>query len=305
MRALVTPEKGSHVTYAPARGGDVSIGSGVTVHRPGLGAMRITGPGAWGEPPDRQAAIDVLRQAVELGVDFIDTADAYGPFVSEELIAAALYPYDGVTVGTKGGLVRTGPDAWHCLGRPEYLRQCVEMSLRRLRLDRIELYQLHRIDPRVPLIEQVGVLDDMRAEGKIHHIGLSEVTVAELAEARLIAPVASVQSSYSLLNRRSDKVLDYCMGKGLAFICSSPVDGGELARSPGPVAAIARQAGRTPAQVALAWLLHRSPALLPIPGTASVTHVRENVGVGKIELSAGQYAALAGLTGRDAAPGPA
>jgi pyridoxine 4-dehydrogenase len=193
--------------------------------------------------------------------------------------------------------VRTGPGAWHCLGRPEYLRQCVEMSLRRLRLDRIELYQLHRIDPQVPLVEQLGVLDDMRSEGKIRHLGLSEVSVAEVAQARLIAPIASVQSGYSLLNRRHEKVLDYCAGNGLAFICSSPVDGGELARSPGPLAAIAQQAGCTPVQVALAWLLRRSPALLPIPGTASVTHVRENAGARDIVLSADQYAALAGLIG--------
>ena len=271
------------------------IGGDLPVTRLGFGAMRITGPGVWGDPPDRDTAIKVLQRAVELGVDFIDTADAYGPFVSEDLIAAALHPYEGVTIATKGGFVRTGPNAWASVGRPAYLRQSVEMSLRRLRVDTIELYQLHRIDPEVPLPDQVGELDAMRKEGKIARIGLSEVSIAEITEARITAPIVSVQNRYNLVNRESQDVLDYCEREGLAFIPWWPMAVGKLAGQNGPVAAIARQTDHAPSQVALAWLLRRSPVMLPIPGTGSVAHLEENVGAAEVELTDEQFATLSAL----------
>jgi len=271
------------------------IGGDLPVTRLGFGAMRITGPGVWGDPPDRDTAIKVLQRAVELGVDFIDTADAYGPFVSEDLIAAALHPYEGVTIATKGGFVRTGPNAWASVGRPAYLRQSVEMSLRRLRVDTIELYQLHRIDPEVPLPDQVGELDAMRKEGKIARIGLSEVSIAEITEARVTAPIVSVQNRYNLVNRESQDVLDYCEREGLAFIPWWPMAVGKLAGQNGPVAAIARQTDHAPSQVALAWLLRRSPVMLPIPGTGSVAHLEENVGAAEVELTDEQFATLSAL----------
>jgi aryl-alcohol dehydrogenase-like predicted oxidoreductase len=271
------------------------IGGDLPVTRLGFGAMRITGPGVWGDPPDRDTAIKVLRRAVELGIDFIDTADSYGPFVSEDLIAAALHPYDGLTIATKGGFVRTGPNAWASVGRPAYLRQCVEMSLRRLRVDTIELYQLHRIDPEVPLADQVGELDAMRREGKIARIGLSEVSIPEITEARITAPIVSVQNRYNLVNRESQAVLDYCEREGLAFIPWWPMAVGKLAGQNGPVAAIARQTDHAPSQVALAWLLRRSPAMLPIPGTGSVAHLEENVGAAEVELTDEQFATLSAL----------
>lgn len=252
--------------------------------------MRITGPGYWGDPPDRGAAVAVLRRAVDLGAQFIDTADSYGPFVSEELIAEALYPYTGVTIATKGGLVRTGPGAWHAVGRPAYLRQCVEMSLRRLRLEQIGLYQLHRIDPEVPLVDQLGELDAMRFEGKIGYIGLSEVSLAELIEARLVAPIVSVQNRYNLEDRQAQNVVDYCSREGLAFIPWSPLTGARL--QAGPLADLASQLGCTPAQLALAWLLRCSPVMLPIPGTSSVEHVAENMGAAQVDLTAEQFAQL-------------
>jgi pyridoxine 4-dehydrogenase len=261
----------------------------------GFGGMRITGPGVWGEPADRAEAIRVLRHTAELGIDFIDTADSYGPFVSEELIAQALHPYRGITVATKGGLVRTGPDQWHKLGRPEYLRQCVEMSLRRLRLETIPLYQLHRIDPMVPLPEQVGELDDMRREGKIAHIGLSQVGLRQLVEARLEAPIVSVQNRFSLADQEAADVLDYCDREGLAFIPWAPVGAGGLTTPDGPLAALASQAGATPAQLALGWLLHRSPRVVPIPGTSSVAHLVENAAAARLELTTEQLAALSSL----------
>ncbi len=257
--------------------------------------MRITGPGIWGEPADRDGAIAVLRRAVELGVDFIDTADSYGPFISEELIASALHPYHGITIATKGGFVRTGPDQWYPVGRPEYLRQCVEMSLRRLRLETIDLYQLHRIDPQVPLADQIGVLAELRREGKIAHIGLSEVSIAEIVEARLTAPVVSVQNRYNLVTRKSEEVLDYCEREGLGFIPWFPMATGQLAGPDGPLSALAKQADVTSAQLALAWLLRRSPVMLPIPGTGSVAHLEENVGSAQLELTDDQFAALSGL----------
>ena len=271
------------------------IGGDLPVTRLGFGAMRITGPGVWGDPPDRDTAIKVLQRAVELGVDFIDTADAYGPFVSEDLIAAALHPYGGVTIATKGGFVRTGPSAWASVGRPPYLRQCVEMSLRRLRVDTIELYQLHRIDPEVPLADQIGELDALRREGKIARIGLSEVSVEEITEARITAPIVSVQNRYNLVSRESQDVLDYCEREGLAFIPWFPMAVGKLAGQDGPVAAIARQTDHAPSQVALAWLLRRSPVMLPIPGTGSVAHLEENVGAAEVELTDEQFATLSAL----------
>jgi pyridoxine 4-dehydrogenase len=265
------------------------------VTRLGFGAMRITGPGIWGEPADRGVAISVLRRAAGLGIDFIDTADSYGPFVSEELIARALHPYDGITIATKGGFVRTGPDQWHPVGRPEYLRQCVEMSLRRLRLETIDLYQLHRIDPQVPVADQVGVLAEMRREGKIAHIGLSEVGIDEIVEARLTAPIVSVQNLYNLTNRKSEEVLDYCEREGLGFIPWFPIATGQLAGPDGPLCALAKQTDVTPAQLALAWLLRRSPVMLPIPGTGSIAHLEENVASAQVELTDEQVAALSAL----------
>jgi pyridoxine 4-dehydrogenase len=273
------------------------IGGDLPVTRLGYGAMRITGPGIWGHPADRDVAIRVLRRAVELGVDFIDTADSYGPFVSEELIAEALYPYEAVAIATKGGLVRTGPGQWAPVGRPAYLRQCVEMSLRRLRLDTIELYQLHRIDQQVPVADQIGVLDEMRREGKIARIGLSAVTVDEIVEARLTAPIASVQNPYNLVSRGSPDVVGYCEREGIAFIPYAPIDRGGLTGAGGPLAAIAAELDVTAAQVALAWLLHVSPATVPIPGTGSVAHLEENVAAAQIELTIAQVAALTAVGG--------
>lgn len=278
-----------------AASGRLTIGGDTEVTRLGYGAMRITGPGIWGEPADRSAAIRVLRRAAELGVDFFDTADSYGPFVSEDLIREALHPYRGVTVATKGGLVRTGPDQWHPVGRPEYLRQCVEMSLRRLGVETIALYQLHRIDPRVPLTDQVGVLDEMRVEGKIARLGLSEVNVGEIEQARKLAPIVTVQNLYNVVNRQSGAVLEYCEREGLGFIPWFPVATGQLARPGGPLAEMSEETGATPAQLALAWLLRRSPVMLPIPGTGSLAHLEENVGAAGVRLTDVQFAAITAL----------
>jgi pyridoxine 4-dehydrogenase len=284
-----------------AASGVFALGGNLAVTRLGYGAMRITGRGIWGPPPDAGEAIQVLRRAVELGVDFIDTADSYGPFVSEELIREALHPYDGITIATKGGLTRSGPDQWGTVGRPEYLRQCVEMSLRRLGLETIDLYQLHRIDPQIPAADQVGELADLRKEGKIRHIGLSEVSVPEIGEARLTAPIASVQNLYNVLERRSEDVLDYCEREGLGFIPYCPIATGQFASPRAPLAQLARQAGVTGVQLALAWMLRRSPVMLPIPGTRSVAHLEENLGSAEVELTDDQFHALAEL----APPAPA
>lgn len=283
------------ITAQTAASGTFALGGDTPVTRLGFGAMRITGPGIWGDPPDRAEAVRVVRRAAGLGADFIDTADSYGPYVSEELIHEALHPYDGITVATKGGLVRTGPGEWHPVGRPEYLRQCVEMSLRRLGVDTIDLYQLHRIDPQVPLADQVGVLANMRREGKIRHVGLSEVSVDEIERARQIVPIVSVQNLYNLTNRQSEGVLEYCEREGMAFIPWFPIAMGQLAAPDGPLAALARETGATPAQLALAWLLRRSLAMLPIPGTGSVEHLEENMAAAGVHLTDAQFGALTAL----------
>jgi aryl-alcohol dehydrogenase-like predicted oxidoreductase len=267
--------------------------AGKTVHRLGFGAMRLTGPGIWGEPRDRAECVRVVRRAVELGVDFIDTADSYGPHVSEEIIREALHPYpEQVLIATKAGLVRTGPDQWLPVARPEYLRQEAEMSLRRLGVDRIDLFQLHRIDAQVPLADQIGVLKDLQDEGKIVQIGLSEVTVDQMKAVREIVEIATVQNLYNLTNRQSEDVLDYCTAEGIGFIPWNPIAAGRLAEPGGPVDHLVQATGATPSQVALAWLLARSPVMLPIPGTSSVAHLEENLGAAGVELSADQVAEL-------------
>jgi len=269
------------------------LGGDLPVHRLGFGAMRITGKGIWGEPADRNVAKQVLRRAVELGVDFIDTADSYGPFVSEDLIREALHPYaDGLVIATKGGLTRTGPDVWPVLGRPEYLRQCVEMSLRRLGVEQIDLWQLHRIDPKVPRDEQFGVMKELQDAGKIRHLGLSEVSVEEIEAARKHFEVVSVQNLYNLANRQSEAQLDYCEANGIGFIPWFPVAAGDLAKPGGILDVISKETGHTPAQLALAWLLRRSPVMLPIPGTGSVAHLEENCAAATVELTDEQYDAL-------------
>jgi pyridoxine 4-dehydrogenase len=251
-----------------------AIGGDLPVHRLGYGAMQLPGPGVWGEPADRAAAVRVVRAAAEQGVDFIDTADSYGPFVSESIIAEALHPYpENLVIGTKAGLTRTGPGEWHAVGRPAYLKQQVELSLRTLKLERIDLIQLHRIDPEVPLADQLGAFKQLQEQGKVRHIGVSEVSVAELKAARAIVDVVSVQNLYNLTNRKSQDVLDYATAEGIAFIPWFPIATGDLAAPDSPVADIARELDATPSQVALAWLLQKSPVVLPIPGTKSVDHL--------------------------------
>lgn len=283
----------SAVTVNAKESGTFTLGGDLTVNRLGFGAMRITGEGIWGEPKDPEEARRVLRHAVELGVDLIDTADSYGPEVSERLIGETLYPYPpGLVIATKGGLTRSGPNEWHPVGRPEYLRQCVEMSLRRLRLERIDLYQLHRIDPKVPVEETLGVLKDMQAAGKIRHIGLSEVTPAEIVRARKTVEIVSVQNRYNLGDRAHEDTLRYCDEQGLGFIPWFPVAAGKLAQTGGPLDEAARRHGATVAQLSLAWLLHRSPVMLPIPGTSSAKHLEENVGAAGVKLSSEEWQAL-------------
>ena len=267
------------------RSGTFDIGGDLTVNRLGFGAMRITGKGVWGDPPDRAEALRVLRRLPELGVNFIDTADSYGPYVSEDLIREALHPYDGIVVATKGGFTRHGPDIWEELGRPEYLRQCVLMSQRRLGVERIDLWQLHRIDEKVPRDEQFGVIAEMQREGLIRHVGLSEVSVADIEDARRHFPVASVQNMYNLVSRRSEDVLEYCAREGIAFIPWYPLGAGRLARQGTVLDRVATSLGATPAQVALAWVLERSPVMLPIPGTSRVQHLEENVAAANLALS--------------------
>lgn len=275
-----------------AAAGLFSIGGDLPVHRLGFGAMRITGKGIWGEPVDPAAARATLRALPELGVNLIDTADSYGPQVSEDLIREVLHPYRGMLIATKGGLTRHGPDIWKPLGRPEYLRQCVLMSLRRLGVERIDLWQLHRIDSKVPREEQFEAIAAMRQEGLIRHVGLSEVTVEEIEAARQHFPVATVQNLYNLANRKSEAVLDYCQAHGIGFIPWYPLAAGELAGEGSVLGRIAQRLGASNGQVALAWLLKRSPVMLPIPGTSKVEHLRENVGAASLELSDEDYRAL-------------
>ena len=265
--------------------GTFKIGGDLEVTRLGYGAMRITGDGIWGPPKDHDKAIEVLKKLPELGVDFIDTANSYGPYVSEELIAAALHPFDGISVATKAGLTRQGPDQWLPVGRPEYLRQQCELSLRRLGVDQIDLWQLHRIDQKVPREEQFGVMKELQDEGKVRHLGLSEVSVDDIKEARETIEVATVQNLYNLTTRQHEDVLDYCEAEGIGFIPWFPLAAGDLAKPGGPVADAAEAHDATPGQIALAWLLQHSEVMLPIPGTGSVEHLVENVAAADIELT--------------------
>jgi len=263
-----------------------------TVRRLGYGAMRITGDGIWGYPKDREQCVAVLRRAVELGVDFIDTADSYGPYVSEELIFEALHPYGSVKIATKAGFVRTGPNAWSECGRPEYLHQECEMSLRRLGQESLDLFQLHRIDPKVPAEEQFGMLKDLLDAGKVQAVGLSEVIVEEIVAARAIVPIATVQNLYNLTNRKSEDVLEYCQHEGIGFIPWYPVAAGTLTREGGPLDTLARERDVTVGQLTLAWLLHRSPVMMPIPGTSKLAHVEENCAAAAVMLDDDTYRAV-------------
>ena len=279
-------------TPSAAKSGQFKIGGDLTVNRLGFGAMRITGAGIWGQPEDRDEALRTLRRLPELEVDFIDTADSYGPFVSEDLIAEALAPYGKTVVATKGALTRHGPGIWQVVGRPEYLRQCVLMSLRRLKLEQIPLWQLHRIDPKVPQADQFGVIADMLKEGLIRHAGLSEVSVDEIKAARKVFPVATVQNRYNLVDRGSEAVLDYCEANQIGFIPWYPLASGDLSKPGGVLDAIVKKTGATPSQVALAWVLKRSPVMLPIPGTSKVAHLEDNVAAAGITLSDEDFKAL-------------
>jgi len=301
-RPTVHPPEEPHVSHTPTiarpaeAAGTFTLGQH-TVRRLGYGAMQLTGEGIWGEPRDRGEALRVVRRAVELGVNFIDTADSYGPHVSEEIIREALHPYpDDLVVATKAGLVRTGPGQWHPVGRPEYLRQEAEMSLRRLGVERIDLFQLHRVDSEVPLAEQLGVFTDLQSEGKIAHIGLSQVSVETLGEARALADIATVQNLYNLTTRDDEDVLDYAEQEGIGFIPWFPMATGALAEPGGPLDEIAKDHGASPAQLALAWLLRRSPVMLPIPGTSTVAHVEENVAAAEVDLTDSEFAAIGGVS---------
>jgi len=276
-----------------AASGVFKLGGDLPVYRLGFGAMRITGAGIWGEPKDPATARRLLRKVVDLGVNLIDTADSYGPEVSERLIAEALHPYPkGLVIATKGGLTRSGPEQWAPVGRPEYLRQCVELSLRRLKLDCIDLYQLHRIDPKVPVAETLGALKELQQAGKIRHLGLSEVSVKEIEQARRTVAIVSVQNLYNLGNRQSEAVLDYCAKHGLGFIPWFPLAAGEMARPGGALDQAAKHHGVTVAQLALAWLLQRSPVMLPIPGTASPAHLKENLGAAAVRLTPEEWSEI-------------
>jgi pyridoxine 4-dehydrogenase len=270
--------------------GTFVIGGDLTVNRLGYGAMRITGDGIWGEPKDVEGAKKVLKRAVELGVNFIDTADSYGPEVSERLIGEALAPYaKGVVVATKAGLTRQGPNEWLPVGRPEYLQQQVEMSLRRLKVERIDLWQLHRIDPKVPVEESLGVIKKLQQQGKIRHVGLSEVKPHEIDQARKVIDIVSVQNQYNISDRQHEDVVDYCTKHKLAFIPWFPVASGKLAKAGGKLDSAAKKHGASVSQLSLAWLLHRSPVILPIPGTSSVKHVEENIAAAGVKLSEAEW----------------
>jgi pyridoxine 4-dehydrogenase len=281
------------MTVTAAASGSFTIAGDLEVNRLGYGTMRLTGEGIWGPPADHDNALAVLRRAVELGIDFIDTADSYGPYVAEELIAEALrvdgaYP-QGLVIATKGGLERTGPGQWPRNGRPEHLKAACEGSLKRLGLDRIDLYQLHAPDPDVPYAESVGAMKELQDEGKIKHVGVSNVSLDQLSEARSIVEVVSVQNRFNLTDREGEDVLGFCEGNGLAFIPWFPLAAGALADPGGPLAEAAQRRDATPGQIALAWLLHRSPCILPIPGTASLEHLEENVAAGAIRLTPEEF----------------
>jgi aryl-alcohol dehydrogenase-like predicted oxidoreductase len=276
-----------------ARSGTFLIGGDLPVHRLGFGAMRITGEGIWGPPADRDEAIAVVRRSVELGITLIDTADSYGPEVSEEIIGEALRPYpDDVVIATKAGLTRSGPGEWHPNGRPEHIRQACEGSLRRLGLDTIPLYQLHRIDPEVPVEDSLGTIVELQAEGKVRHIGVSEVTVDQLHQCQAITPIVTVQNRYNLVDREWEDVLDVCTAEGIGFIPWFPLAVGDLAKGHDALADASARLGAAPSQVALAWLLGHSPVVLPIPGTGSVAHLDENVAAAGIELTDDERTAL-------------
>jgi aryl-alcohol dehydrogenase-like predicted oxidoreductase len=285
MTTTLTPSAQASGTFA--------LGGDLPVNRLGYGSMQLTGEGVWGDPRDPDEAVRVLRRAVELGVTFIDTADSYGPVVAEQLIKKALHPYpDDLVIATKAGLTRSGPGDWRPVGRPEYLRQQVELSLRNLGLERIDLHQLHRIDPKVPLADQVGELKLLQDEGKIGHIGLSEVSIDELEQARTIAEIVSVQNLFNLSNRSAEPLLEHAEAEGIAFIPWFPLATGELSKPGGPLDALAREHDATPSQLALAWLLRRSPVMLPIPGTSTVAHLEDNLAAASLQLSDEEFAAL-------------
>lgn len=286
------------ITRSAKDSGTFTLGGDMPVTRLGYGTMQLTGPGVWGPPDSPETAIEVLRRAVDLGVNFFDTADSYGPVVAEELLRAALAPYpEDLVIATKAGLTRQGPGLWLPVGRPEYLRQQAEMSLRHLGLERIDLFQLHRIDPAVPVADQVGELAALQQEGKIRHIGLSEVTVEQLQEAQRTATIVSVQNLFNLADRSAESLLQHAEAQGIGFIPWFPLATGDLAKADGPLRQLSQRLGATPSQLALAWLLHRSPAMLPIPGTASVAHLEENVAAASLDLSHEDMAALSAAVG--------
>jgi pyridoxine 4-dehydrogenase len=269
-----------------SQSGTFLLGGHLSIHRMGFGAMRLTGPNIWGDPKNPKEAKAVLMKAIELGVNFFDTADSYGPEISENIIAVTLYPYPSdLIIATKGGLVRPGPDRWVPLGRPEYLIQCVEMSLRRLRIERIDLYQLHSVDPMVPIEESLGALKEMQTQGKIRYIGLSNVSIPEIERAKKIVSIVSIQNQYNIAQLQSEKVLEYCEKHQLAFIPWYPIGSGHLAQPKGVLHKLAQLKGATPAQIALVWLLKHSPVMVPIPGTSSVEHLEENIAAASLDLS--------------------
>jgi len=286
----------SSTSMSPATNPTWQLGGDLPVNRLGFGAMRITGESIWGWPPDRNNALKVLKRAVELGVNLIDTADAYGPETSELLIAEALHPYpNGLVIATKGGLTRPGPNEWVPNGQPEHLKQAVEMSLKRLRLERIDLYQLHSIDPKVPMEESLGALKEMRDAGKIRHVGLSNVSTQEIVRARKVLPIVSVQNRYNIEDRKSEKALIYCEKESLGFMPWFPIGGGRGLKPENALERVAKDHGASVIQVALAWLLERSPVMLPIPGTSSLAHLEENVAAAKLKLTPAEWKAIDAL----------